>query len=85
MGWEPHPTGVVRKGQSGSSAAYKSSAGEQLGRAEGVVVVVVVMVIPKVHLPAWVQPRALAGAGVYFPGKREGDTTRRAFGGVPSA
>lgn len=48
MGWEPHPTGVVRKGQSGSSAAYKSAACEQLGRAEGVVVVVV----PGVCLPA---------------------------------
>lgn len=30
-------------------------------------------------------PRALAGAGVYFPGKREGDISRRVFGGVPSA
>lgn len=38
-----------------------------------------------VSQPPKVRPSALAGAGVYFPGKREGDTSRRVFGGVPSA
>lgn len=36
LGWKPHPKGVVREGQSGSGAAYKSAACEQLGRLKGV-------------------------------------------------